>query len=72
MSAPDRFATDSAIQEAAGSIEAQKAVDGLLDNTLNPDHAWLGFVQVAARYGWRSPACRAYVMEIAKRAAVHA
>jgi hypothetical protein len=72
VSAADRFATDTVTQEAAGSIEAQKAVDGLRDDTLNPDHAWLGFVQVAARYGWRSPACRAYVMEIAKRAAVHA
>ncbi len=61
--------TDEVAQLALGSHSAQQLIAGLADETLSPEHAWLGFVQVAARFDWRSAACRAYVMELAKRAA---
>ena len=65
----DLHATNAVVAEAVAAIEAQAIVEGLQGDTLTPDHAWLGFVQVAARFGWRSGACRAFVCELAKRAA---
>ena len=61
--------TDQVAQQAAGAIEAQAVLRGLQDGRLSTDHAWLGFVQVAARFGRSSPAARAFVVELAKRAA---
>ena len=55
-------------QEATGGIEAQSVIKGLAEGALNPLHAWLAFATLAARHGWRSPACMAYVVELAKRA----
>ena len=59
-------------QEATGGIEAQSVIEGLAEGTLRPMHAWLAFATLAARHGWRSPACRAFVVELAKRAGVAA
>lgn len=65
----DRFCTDSVTQEAVGDIEAQHLVTSLRSDSLTVDHSWLGFIQLATKYGWRSPACRAYVLQLAKKAA---
>jgi hypothetical protein len=32
----------------------------------------LAFIELATKHGWRSPACRAFVHELAKRAAAAA
>ncbi|NUZ07601.1 hypothetical protein [Piscinibacter koreensis] len=62
--------TSAVAQEAAGSVAAQQMIDRLGHEWATPDIAWLAFVEIAAKYGWRSPACRAFVHELAKRAAV--
>lgn len=64
-----KHCTDEVAQLVVGSHEAQQLIESLADETLSTEHAWLGFVQVAARFGWRSAACRAYIVELAKRAA---
>ena len=51
-----------------GAIEAQRIIDGIADGRYTPDHAWLMFVELAARHQWKSAACRSYVLELAKRA----
>jgi len=58
-----------ATQTAVGSLEAQKVVAGLQAGTLTPDHVWLAFVELQAKHGKASPACRAYVLELVKRVA---
>jgi len=61
--------TDSITQQAEGALAAQSAAERLRDEWTTPDLAWLAFIEVAAKHGWRSPACRAFVHELAKRAA---
>lgn len=58
--------------ECIGAVEAQKVVDGLRADTLTAEHAWLAFAELAARYGWRSPAAMAFIVELAKRSATAA
>lgn len=73
MDAPGEVhCTPDVRQEATGGIEAQNVIRGLADGTISPLHAWLAFATLAARHGWRSPACRAYVVELAKRAHANA
>jgi hypothetical protein len=52
-------------EEAEGAIAAQQVVDAAGP----PDLAWLRVVELAARFGWKSTAVRAFVIELAKRAA---
>ena len=61
--------TDAVTQEAVGSIEAQQVIRRLQDESIGLETAWFQFVTIAARHGWRSAACRAYVAELAKHAA---
>ena len=61
--------TNEVTQESLGSIEAQLVINRLQDESIGLETAWFQFVQLAARHGWRSAACRAYVAELAKRAA---
>ena len=73
MSAPQAASaashcTPDVRQEATGGIEAQNVIRGLGEGALSPLHAWLALATLAARYGWRSPACMAFVVELAKRA----
>jgi hypothetical protein len=42
---------------------------GLRAGTLSVDNAWLGFIELAARWGWKSPECRAFVIHAFERAA---
>jgi hypothetical protein len=51
-------------EEAAGAIAAQQVVDAAGP----PDLAWLRVAELAARFGWKSTAVRAFVIELAKRA----
>jgi hypothetical protein len=60
---------DATTQTAIGALEAQHLIERAVDGDAAPHIAWLLFVQLAGKYGWRSPACRAFVDEIAKRAA---
>jgi hypothetical protein len=70
MTAAQRSHAISAIaQEAEGALVAQQCVDRLADQWTTTDFAWLAFIELASKFGWRSPACRGYLCELAKRAA---
>jgi hypothetical protein len=69
MSATHAHASDGNVQEAVGAIEAQKVITSLRADSVPVDVAWLRFVELAAKYGKNSPACRAYISEAFKRAA---
>ena len=59
-----------AAAQAVGALEAQAAIAAIAAGTLNTEHAWLKFVELAAALqGWRNAACRAFVLELAKRTA---
>jgi len=62
-------ATDTVIQTAHGGIDATDIIDSIAAGAKTADHAWLAMVQLAVSHGWKSPACRAFVMTLAKRAA---
>jgi len=55
--------------QALGALEGQRVIDGTHAEALPEGSAWLRFVELASRHGWRSPACAAYVAELCKRAA---
>ena len=55
------------VQACVGALEAQRVIAGIQAGALAPDHAWLAFVELAAVHGWKSAACRAVVVEMAKR-----
>jgi hypothetical protein len=59
-----RAATPTVIEEAAGAVAAQQVVDAAGP----PDLAWLRVAELAGRFGWKSIAVRAFVVELAKRA----
>ena len=64
----DAHHVDSGVMQASlGALEAQRVIAGIQGGTLAPDHAWLAFVELAAVHGWKSAACRAIVVELAKR-----
>ena len=63
------YLNDSGRQQAVGAIEAQRVIGGLQRSATTTDEAWLAFVTLAASAGWKSAACRAFVVELAKRAA---
>ena len=56
-------------QEAVGSIEAQEAITHIQTGLMTPMHAWLRFCELASAHSSKSPACRAFVLELVKRAA---
>jgi hypothetical protein len=60
--------SDAVTQEACGSIAAQHLLRSIADEGRSSEHAWLEFIQLASQHGWRSAACRAFVVELAKRA----
>ena len=57
------------MQASVGALEAQRVIDGIQSGRLAPAHAWLTFTELAAVHGWKSAACRAVVVELAKRVA---
>lgn len=63
------FVTTGLIEESSGSFEADKIVDQIFEGELTTEHAWLRFIEIAAKTGWRSAGCRAYLVTLAKRAA---
>jgi hypothetical protein len=56
------------IGHCQGAVTAQKTIAELGDGATT-ELAWLRFVEMATRNGWASPACRAFVVELAKRVA---
>jgi hypothetical protein len=68
----DSHASDINTQAAIGGIEAQDMIESLRADNVPIDTAWLRYVELAAKFGKNSAACRAYVLEAFKRAAVHA
>lgn len=66
--APPARVNTELIAECVGAVEAQKLLDGLRDEMLTTDHGWLAFCELATRHGWKSTACRAFLLEIVKRA----
>lgn len=59
----------SVADEALGALEAQRVIDLISTGNLTGQHAWLKFCELASARGWKSSACRALVVELAKRAA---
>lgn len=57
-----------ATQAAVGAISAQQVIAGLQAGTISADHAWLRFCELAAKGTWKAADCRAFVVELAKRA----
>lgn len=66
MNAPHLAARASA--EATGAIEAQLVIVEIAADHAEPELAWLRFIEVATEAGWRTPQCRAFIVELAKRA----
>jgi hypothetical protein len=56
-------------QMASGAILAQATIDSIRDGGRDVEIAWLKLSELAAVHGRHSPACRAFVTELAKRAA---
>ena len=70
MSADHAHVTPAVIEQATGAIEAQQLVDAIASRRLTPEHAWLAFAELQARHGRHNlPVLRAFVVELAKRAA---
>ncbi|WP_128000637.1 hypothetical protein [Piscinibacter defluvii] len=64
------YLNEHGAQEATGAIQAQRIVDALRDGRVSPEQAWMRFVELASEHGWKSAACRAYLLELSKRATV--
>lgn len=62
---------DPIADEAVGAVVAQQAMQAVRHGS-PVDLAWLRFIELAAGYGWRSTACRAFITEVTKRAAASA
>ena len=62
-------ATDACAQEAQGAVQAQGLIAAVQDESMTAGEAWNSFVNLASEWSWHSPACRAFVVELAKRAA---
>lgn len=70
MSADHPFCPPEAAEIAAGAVEAQQLADGIAAGRLKPESAWICLLQLQARHGGiGSAACRAFVIELAKRSA---
>lgn len=55
------------VQAAVGALDAQRVIDDIQAGRLSANHAWLLVVETASAHGWKSPACRSIVCELAKR-----
>lgn len=53
-------------QEAAGGLAGQAAVVEQRKHDTDSEHLWLRTCEVGARYGWKSPALRAFIRELGK------
>lgn len=62
----NRHLADQVAETSIGALAAQKVIDELRDGA-DREVAWLRFVELAACRGWKSPAVRAFVLELAKR-----
>jgi hypothetical protein len=55
---------------ATGSVEARRLVAAIRSGALKPEAAWFGYVELQSRHGKSAPACRAFILELAKHVAV--
>lgn len=60
--------TPAVVQTAEAGLEVQRLVDAMRAGELQAAAVWLSFVEAAATHGWKSSSCRAFVVELAKRA----
>ncbi len=60
--------TEELTGEAVGAFQAQRSVEALQRDEIEPAGVWLALIEIAARWGWRSPAVKAFVVELSKRA----
>jgi hypothetical protein len=68
MSADHAHATPEVVELATGAIEAQQLADAIAAGRMSPEHAWLAFVELQARWGRHNlPVLRGFVVELAKR-----
>ena len=58
---------DPVAQETVGVLSAQALLASVRTGEHSTLHAWLAFVTLAAAHGWRSPATRAFVIELPSR-----
>ena len=69
----DGHVTDCVVETSVGAVAADKLIESLRSEWLPAaDLAWLRFIEIASRQGWRSEGCKAYVVTLAKRAASNA
>jgi hypothetical protein len=61
--------TERVVEESVGATIADKLIGDLQSDAVPAETAWLRFIEIAARQGWRSEGCRAFVLTLAKRAA---
>jgi hypothetical protein len=64
-----RWTDGTVAEDAEGALAAQQVIDRMSEMCTTPDSVWLAFIEVAVKFGWKSPACRAFVYELAKRTA---
>jgi hypothetical protein len=62
------FVTTSLVGHCEGAVLAQQTITAIKAGATT-ELAWLRFIELATRHGWASPACRAFVVELAKRLA---
>jgi hypothetical protein len=62
------FVTADLAGHCEGAVLAQKTITEMTAGATT-EVAWLRFIELATRHGWASPACRAFVVELAKRLA---
>ena len=60
--------TEEEGETSIGGVEADKLIDALKADALPLDCAWLRYVELTSRYGKSSPAARAFILTLAKRA----
>lgn len=58
-----------AAEEASGALTAQTVIAEIARDEAPAELAWVRFCEAAALHGWKSPRCRAFVVESFKRAA---
>ena len=67
LRSPQHLGDDGA-QQALGALAAQRVLDSLHGEWTTAGSAWVVFAELAARHGWKSPACQSFIVELTKRA----
>lgn len=61
--------TKTVVAISVGAVEADKMLEGIRDDLLTPDAAWLKFLELVSKEGLKSGGPRSYLITLAKRGA---